>query len=144
MDYIYNNGMKVNIKRLNEAFHYEASTTDKIKVNIDANPAIGGEGKGTRPMELLLMGVAGCASIDLGLILKKQKQELLDYEVEVKAERNDNVAKTFKTINLHFILWGNLDNSKVERAIELTLTKYCSVALSLDKEIKITNTFTIK
>ena len=144
MDYTYKSAMKVNLKRVNEAFHYEALTTDKIKVNIDANPAIGGEGKGTRPMELLLMGVASCASIDLGLILKKQKQKLLDHEVEVTASRNDNVAKTFKAINLHFILWGDLDSSKVERAIELTLTKYCSVALSLDKEIEITTTFTIK
>jgi putative redox protein len=136
--------MRVELKRVNKAFHYEVSTEDKIKLNIDANPAIGGEGKGVRPMELLLMGIAGCASIDLGLILKKQKQELIDYEVEVTAKRNDNVAKTFKLINLHFILWGDLEYNKVERAIELTLTKYCSVALSLDKEIEITNTFTIK
>jgi putative redox protein len=136
--------MRVKLKRVNKAFHYEATTEDKIKLNIDANPAIGGEGKGTRPMELLLMGVAGCASIDLGLILKKQKQELTDYEVEVTAERNNDVAKTFKKINLYFVLWGDLEHNKVERAIELTLTKYCSVALSLDKEIEITNTFTIK
>ncbi|NQX96367.1 MAG: OsmC family protein [Flavobacteriales bacterium] len=136
--------MKVNLKRINKAFHYEASTEEKVTVNIDANSTIGGEGKGTRPMELLLMGVAGCASIDLGLILKKQKQELTDYNVEVTAERNDNVAKNFKSINLHFILYGNLDDSKVERAIELTLTKYCSVALSLDKKIEITSTYEIK
>ncbi len=136
--------MKVNLKRVNNAFHYEAVTEDKIKVDIDANPAIGGEGKGTRPMELLLIGVAGCASIDLGLIFKKQKQELTDYEVEVTAVRNENVAKNFKSINLHFNLFGNLENSKVERAIDLTLTKYCSVALSLDKEIEITSTYTIK
>lgn len=136
--------MKVNLKRVNNAFHYEAHTEDKIKVDIDANPTIGGEGKGTRPMELLLMGVAGCVSIDLGLILKKQKQELIDYEVEVTAERNDNVAKNFKSINLHFTLFGDLEDAKVARAIELTLTKYCSVALSLDKEIELTSTFTIK
>ena len=136
--------MKVNLKRVNTAFHYEASTEDKITVAIDANPAIGGEGKGVRPMELLLMGVAGCASIDLGLILKKQKQELDDYRVEVTAERNDNVAKNFKSIQLHFILFGKLDASKVERAIALTLTKYCSVALSLDAAIALTSTYEIK
>ncbi len=136
--------MKVNLERVNNVFHYEASTVDKIKIDIDANPAIGGEGKGVRPMELLLMGVAGCASIDLGLILKKQKLELQDYKVEVTAERNDNVSKNFKSINLHFILFGDLDDSKVSRAIDLTLTKYCSVALSLDKEIEITSTYTIK
>jgi len=136
--------MEVILKRVNQAFHYEAFTSDNIKVDIDANPAIGGEEKGVRPMELLLMGVAGCASVDLGLILKKQKQELIDYKVEVTAKRNDNDAKNFKTINLHFILWGDLDINKVERAIELTLTKYCSVALSLDKAIEITHTYTIK
>ncbi len=136
--------MKVNLKRVNNAFHYEASTEDRIKVNIDANPIIGGEGKGARPMELLLMGVAGCASIDLGLILKKQKQELTNYNVEVEAERNENVAKNFKCINFHFILYGNLEDTKVERAIDLTLTKYCSVALSLDKAIEITSTYEIK
>ena len=136
--------MKVNLKRVNNAFHYEALTEDNIKVDLDANPSIGGEGKGTRPMELVLMGVGGCASIDLGLILKKQKQVLTDYSVEITAERNDNTAKNFKSINLHFNLFGKLDDSKVARAIDLTLTKYCSVLLSLDKEIKITSTYKIK
>jgi putative redox protein len=136
--------MKVNLKRVNTAFHYEASTEDKITVAIDANSAIGGEGKGTRPMELLLMGVAGCASIDLGLILQKQKQELEDYRVEVTATRNDNIAKNFKSIELHFILFGNLEDLKVARAIELTLTKYCSVVLSLNAAIEVTSTYEIK
>jgi len=136
--------MQVKLKRVNKAFHYEAFTNDKIKVDIDANTEIGGEGKGVRPMELVLMGVGGCASIDLGLIFKKQRQELLDYEVEVTAQRSENVAKNFKSINLHFNLWGELDGKKVERAIELTLTKYCSVVLSLDKDIELTHTYTIK
>jgi putative redox protein len=136
--------MKVNLKRVNKAFHYEAFTDDSIKVDIDANQVIGGEGKGTRPMELVLMGVGGCASIDLGLILNKQKQALTDYSVEITAERNDNTAKNFKSINLHFNLYGELDAHKVERAIDLTLTKYCSVVLSLNKEITITSSYSIK
>jgi len=136
--------MKVNLKRVNQAFHYEATTDDKLKVNIDSNPAIGGEGKGARPMELVLMGLGGCASIDLGLILKKQRQELIDYEVEVSATRDETPAKAFKSINVHFVLTGSLEAEKVEKAIELTLTKYCSVALSLNKEIEITATYTIK
>ncbi len=136
--------MKVNLKRKNKAFHYEATNENKIVINIDGSPEIGGENKGARPMELLLMGLGGCASIDLGLILKKQKQELVDYKVEVSAVRTTDVSKAFESIHLHFNLWGNLDAAKVERAIELTLTKYCSVALSLNKEIKITNTYVIK
>ena len=142
--YIYKKrNMEVKLNRVNHAFHYKATNSDKIVVNIDANAAIGGEGKGVRPMELVLMGLGGCASIDLGLILNKQKQELQDYQVHITATRKDNVAKTFDTINLHFILWGILDKQKVEKAIDLTLSKYCSVALSLSKEIKITTTFTV-
>lgn len=135
--------MKVSLQRRNKAFHYEATTEDKISLDIDASTQIGGEGKGVRPMELVLMGIGGCASIDLGLILKKQRLEFRDYNVEVTAERNNNDAKNFKSINLHFSLYGNLEDSKVARAIDLTLTKYCSVALSLDKEIEITSSFQI-
>jgi len=135
--------MKVNLKRVNNAFHYKASNENKISIDIDASPEIGGEDKGVRPMELILMGLAGCASIDLGLILKKQKQNLNDYQIEVTAKRAENVAKTFDSINLHFVLVGDLDSAKVERAIDLTLNKYCSVALSLNTDINITNTYKI-
>ena len=90
------------------------------------------------------MGLGGCASIDLGLILKKQRQVLDDYQVEVSAKRDETPSKAFKSINVHFVLTGSLDADKVEKAIDLTLTKYCSVALSLNKEIEITATYTIK
>lgn len=136
--------MKITLKRKNQAFHYEAENDEHLKVNIDANPAIGGEGKGVRPMQLVLMGLAGCASIDLALILKKQRQELVDYEVEVNATRDEEPPKAFKTIHIHFVLTGNLDANKVEKAIELTLTKYCSVSMSLNKEIEVTSSFEIK
>ena len=136
--------MEIALNRVNKAFHFEAVNSDKIKVHIDASPAIGGEGKGVRPMELVLMGLAGCASIDLGLILKKQRQELEDYEVEVSAQRNEDDAKAFKSIHLHFTLIGELAEEKVEKAIELTLTKYCSVALSLNKDIALSHTYRIR
>ena len=135
--------MKINLKRVNRAFHYEASNNENLKVNIDANPVIGGEGKGVRPMELVLMGLAGCASIDLGLILKKQRQEIIDYQVHATAERKEDDGKPFKSINLHFIIKGNIDEEKLKKAIELTLTKYCSVALSLNKEIAITYSYKV-
>lgn len=136
--------MKITLTRINKAFHYEAINKDKIVVHIDANKEIGGEGEGVRPMELVLMGLGGCASIDLGLILKKQRQELLDYQVEINASRNEDDAKAFKSIQLHFILTGNLNADKVEKAIELTLNKYCSVALSLSKDIDISSSYEIK
>lgn len=135
--------MNINLKRKNKAFHYEATTSANITVNIDANAEIGGEGKGARPMELVLMGLGGCASIDLSMILKKQKQDLTDYQVQISATRNDNVAKNFKNIHLHFLVWGTIEAPKLEKAIELTVTKYCSVILSLSSEIKITTSYII-
>ncbi len=129
--------MKVSLKRMNQAFHYEAIDSENLVVNIDGNPAIGGEGKGSRPMELMLMGIGGCASIDLGLILKKQKQILRDYSVEITGLRNEDEAKAFHTINLSFVLYGDLEEKKVERALDLSLQKYCSAINSLKESIKI-------
>ena len=136
--------MEIHLKRINKAFHYEAKTPANIIVNIDSNAEIGGEGKGARPMELVLMGLGGCASIDLAMILKKQKQDLTDYQVQISATRNDNISKNFKRIHLHFLVWGKIESPKLEKAIELTITKYCSVILSLSSEIKITTSYEIK
>lgn len=136
--------MEIHLKRINKAFHYEAKTPANIIVNIDSNAEIGGEGKGARPMELVLMGLGGCASIDLAMILKKQKQDLTDYQVQISATRNDNISKNFKSIHLHFLVWGKIESPKLEKAIELTITKYCSVILSLSSEIKITTSYEIK
>lgn len=135
--------MKIELRRVNKAFHFEAKDSEGFSIQIDANPQIGGEGKGTRPMELLLMGIGGCASIDLGLILRKQRQELVDYKMEVEAQRNQEVPKQLTKVTLHFHLWGKLDASAVEKAIVLTLQKYCSVILSLDPSIPVDYSYTI-
>lgn len=137
-------GMKVVLDRKEEPFHFEAIDENGFKVQMDANPTIGGLEKGMRPMELLLAAAGGCASIDLGLILKKQRQVLEDYQVEVSGVRKADTSKSFEKIHLHFVLYGKLDSSKVERAIILTVTEYCSVLLSLNKEIEITHSFEIK
>lgn len=136
--------MKVVLDRKEEPFHFEAIDENGFKVQLDANPAIGGLEKGMRPMELLLAAAGGCASIDLGLILEKQRQVLEDYQVEVSGVRKTDTSKSFEKIHLHFVLYGNLDSGKVQRAIILTVTEYCSVILSLNKEIEITHSFEIK
>ncbi len=135
--------MEVKLNRLNKAFHFEATNEEGLKIQIDGSPEIGGEGNGVRPMELLLMAIGGCSSIDIGLILKKQRQELVEYNMVVNAERHSNIAKTFRSIHLHYNLWGNLDEEKVIIAIELAVSKYCSVLLSLDKAIVIDYSYKI-
>ena len=135
--------MKVELTRKNQAFHYEAKAGEHV-VNIDGNSAIGGENKGARPMEILLMGVAGCASIDLGLILKKQKQDLAAYSVEISGVRDEDPAKAFNAVHLLFKLEGTIDEKKAKRAADLAVTKYCSAIQSLKKSIKITYEISIK
>lgn len=135
--------MKVEIKRMNKAFHLEATCSDQQVLNMDCAPEIGGEGKGIRPMELLLAAAGGCVSIDLGLILQRQRQVLDDYAVEVSGERSTEKSKHLSSLHLNFRLFGNLDADKVEKAIELSLEKYCSVILSLSSNVSITYAYTI-
>jgi putative redox protein len=136
--------MNIELVRKNKAFHFEATDSTLQKVQIDASPKVGGEDKGTRPMDLLLMALGGCSSIDIGLILKKQKQELEEFKVQITADREDAVPSLFKKINLHFILWGDLKEKKVIKSIELSLEKYCSVAKILEPTADITYTFEIR
>lgn len=135
--------MEVKIKRMNDAFHFEAVGESGIKVQIDSSPEIGGEGNGARPMELLLMAAGACSSIDVGMILKKQRQVLKDFNLTVSGERKQDDSKAFLSINLNFDLWGEIDPLKAEKAIQLAIKKYCSVILSLDKTITVTHSFKI-
>jgi putative redox protein len=132
--------MKVTLKRLNDAYHMEATNETGNSIQMDGSPKIGGENLGARPMEVVLMSLAGCSSIDVISILKKMKQEVTDYNVEVEAEREpDVVPSLFTSIHLHYKLTGvDLDADKVKRAIQLSAEKYCSVSKILEPTAKIT------
>ena len=130
--------MKINIKRLNENFHMEAKNEDGNSIQMDSSPDIGGEGKGMRPMQLLLAAVGGCSAIDVILILKKQKQIIEDFEVEVEGEREKiEDYSLFREICLHFKFKGKVDKDKAERAVKLSVDKYCSVSKTLEPTAKI-------
>ncbi len=137
--------MKIQLKRLNDAVHFEGSNDDGNIVHLDGSPDIGGEGKGIRPMQLLLMSLAGCSSIDVVSLLKKMRQPPEDVRVEVSGERAlDEVPAVFKKIHMHFILKGNLDEAKVAKAIGMSVDKYCSVARMLEKTAEITWSYEIE
>lgn len=136
--------MKVTLNRVNEQFHFEATGLANVPVHIDGSPDIGGENAGARPMELLLMGLGGCAAIDIVLILKKQKQVITDFIVTVEGDRDKClVPAPFKTIHLIFHLKGMLDEAKVKRAVDLSVEKYCSVHVMLSQVCKITHEYRI-
>ena len=90
--------------------------------------------KGVGPMEMILLGVGGCTSIDVLSILKKSKQDVIDFEVRVEAEREEKHPRVFQEVNIHYIIKGrNISESHVERAIELSTEKYCGASITLGR-----------
>ena len=113
-------------------------------ITMDGPPEIGGENLGVRPMEMLLLGVAGCTMIDVVTTLKKMRQELTHCETKLSAERADEHPKVFTDIHIQFIVKGkDLDPKKVEKAITLSAEKYCSASIMLGKTASITHDFEI-
>jgi len=114
-------------------------------VVMDGPPEAGGRNLGVRPMEMLLLGLGGCSSFDIVSMLKKGKQDLIDCEVEITAERADTEPKVFTKIHLHFIISGNdLSEKRVSRAIDLSAEKYCSASIMLGKTAQVTHDYEIK
>lgn len=125
--------MKATIKWVEDAkFLGESGSGHSIV--IDGPPEIGGRNAGMRPMELLLIGVGACSSVDVVSILKKARQEVTGCEAKVEAVRVDAIPAVFEKIHLHFIVRGKeLDDAKVKRAVELSAEKYCSASIMLQK-----------
>ena len=113
---------------------------------LDGPAELGGRNLGPRPMELLLMGVGACSSVDVVMILKKGRQPVVDCVCELKAERADTEPKVFTAIHLHFVVTGNgLNPGQVERAVQLSAEKYCSASIMLAKGgVRVTHDFEIR
>ena len=114
------------------------------RVTMDVAPEVGGRNLGLRPMEMVLLGLGGCTAIDVLHMLRKGRQPISDMRVELNAERADDVPKVFTRIHLHFVLTGaGLDPHKIERAINLSASKYCSASMMLNKTAEMTHDFEI-
>jgi putative redox protein len=132
--------MKIKVTRIDNDFHMEAENDTGNKVYMDGNPAIGGHNLGARPMQLLLMGLGGCSCIDIISILRKQRIEPTSLSADVEGERDpDKVPSLFERIHITFKVGGvsQKDYSKVEKAAELSMQKYCSVAKMLETQANI-------
>ncbi len=129
--------MGLELNRVEEPFVFELKNDEGVICGIDANPSIGGKGKGFRPMELLAGSLAGCASIDILLILKKQRIEPTHFGIKIETKRVDTVPAIFDEIKLIFEVNNGIPQEKLEKAIGLTLDKYCSVSASLKEEVKV-------
>jgi uncharacterized OsmC-like protein len=137
--------MRITLERQNQAVHLQALNEDGARIDIDGAPAIGGENKGLRPMQLLLAGLGSCSTMDIVSILNKQKQDLADIRILIDGTREKGKTPSlFEDIHVHFILTGNLDDKKVKRAIDLSMNTYCSVSKIIEKTARITYSYEIK
>jgi putative redox protein len=131
--------MKTTVRWAGEA-SFVAESESGHQVTMDGPPDFGGKNKGPRPMEMLLMGMGGCTSFDVVLILKKSRQDIRDCVAEITAERAASEPKVFTRIHIHFIVIGkDLDPVRVEKAVKLSEEKYCSASIMLAKTAEISH-----
>ena len=113
-------------------------------VVMDGAPESGGRNLAARPMEMVLIGMGGCTAFDVVAILKKARQPIDDCIVTLSAERAEDIPKIFTKIHVHYMVKGRgLSEKQVEKAVNLTAEKYCSVSIMLAKSAEITHDFEI-
>ena len=125
--------MKVELERINNDYLFEVTNSNGHRVLLDNKSKTEGSVKGISPMELLLMGLAGCSSIDVVAILNKQKINPTSIKMEVLGQRPENaVPALFNAITVKVLLEGDFSADKAKRAVALSFDKYCSVSKTLE------------
>ncbi|MHB1687001.1 MAG: OsmC family protein [Ignavibacteriaceae bacterium] len=123
---------------------FAGKTDSNHWVTMDGPEDFGGSDAGIRPKELILLALAGCTGSDVISILSKKKTPLDDFEINIKADVSDEHPQVFTKIDLEYVFYGkNLNVKDIERAIELSLTKYCGVTAMLQKAVEMTHTYRI-
>ena len=123
---------RIEIKRVDDDYAFEAIDTNNHSLRMDAAEAIGGHNSGIRPMQTLLSGLGGCSGVDIISILKKQRQEVKDFEMVINGEREAGKEPSlWKHIHIQFRFTGSVDAEKAAKACALSIDKYCSVAATL-------------
>jgi putative redox protein len=135
--------MKTRVKWV-EGITFLGETESGHGVIMDGSPSVGGRNLGPRPMEMLLLGAGGCASIDVIMILKKSRQAVSDCYVDISAERADSDPKVFTKIHMHFVVTGkDIKPEAVEKAVKLSAEKYCSASIMLGATAEMTHDFEV-
>jgi len=112
-------------------------------VVMDGPFELGGSEAGTRPMELVLVALGGCTGMDVVSILGKMKVKFTDFKISITAEEKEEYPKIFKKIHIKYLIYGDVPEDKVKKAIELSQTRYCSVSGILRKSAEVTYEYEI-
>lgn len=130
--------MKVTLEQVGRAAFSAQAEESGAQVVLDGKPEIGGEGRGMRPTELFLSGLAGCAAMDVVHILRRQREPLEHLTIEIDGEKNATPPTRFTKVRIRFIARGAVAPHKLERAVALSVEKYCTVRNSLDPALDLT------
>jgi putative redox protein len=131
--------MTVQLERINNAIQFEGTNDSGDRLTI----ASASDQEGVSPMEMTAMAVGGCSSIDILMILEKQRQPVDSFAVQVDAERAEDHPRVFTDVHVHYTFTGDADPAKVRRAIDLSLDTYCSVSKMVDQTATVTYAFTL-
>lgn len=135
--------MKTTIKWIDNMMMVGESASGHAVV-MDGPEELGGKNLGIRPMEMLLLGMGGCTTVDVVSTLKKMREEVQDCYAEITAKRTDEHPKVFTQIHIHFVIKGSgLNEKKIAKAISLSADKYCSASIMLGKTAVITHDFEV-
>jgi putative redox protein len=127
-----------------EDMQFSGKATSGHTLTMDADDISGGHNAGFRPMELLLVGFGGCSGMDVISILRKKRQQVTGFEINIKGEKTEDNPKVYKEIHIEYVVKGKgVEKQAVERAIALSLDKYCSVGATLAKTGTITHSYRI-
>ena len=138
--------MSIKVEWRQEGYQFEAENTVGGKIRMDGDGVLQGIEGGIAPFELLLAGVGACSAVDVLMILQKQRQTIKSLVVQVQPEKikNEIGYSEYKSIHMHYTLVGAIDQAKAEKALKLSVEKYCSVSKALEKASKISYSVEIK
>lgn len=130
--------------RLVGGMHFAGKADSGHEVLMDAPASVGGNDKGSRPIELLLISFGGCSGMDVISILRKKKQDVTDLEINVKGEQASDYPHKYTSIHIEYLIKGrDISEEAVKRSIELSLDKYCAVGATLGAGAEITHSYSI-
>lgn len=127
-----------------DGMQFVATADSGHAVVMDGTQNVGGNNTGSRPMELLMMAFGGCSGMDVISILRKKKQDVKKFEINVKGEKAETDPHYYTDLHIEYVVTGkDISEDAVKRAVDLSLEKYCSVGATLGKAAKITHSYKI-
>ena len=134
----------VKLSRVDDAYHFVGRNAAGKETHFDVGPREGGSGSAPGPMQTVAMALGACSAIDVVSILKRGRQEITSFDIDVAYDRAEGeVPAVFTKMHVHYLLEGDLEPKKVRRAIDLSVEKYCSVSKMLGKSASITHSFSV-